>query len=227
MSAFTQRPCYFSKIAKEIEFYESRMMKHTRELMGPWPSSLESSFRKAMDNDSFVSIKVYIEDDAPSLLDMKASIAKTSENFFSDAQITDMIASVALGATRLTHLIHHAAVGMNPSPEDIYFVRIATEIELHDLRMMKHTGELMSTWPPGVDSYGSALMDADLFFYIKLYIEDNAFSMLDIQKALTNTSEDFFSDEQRNDAIPSVAIGATRLMYREATAAAHAAAVRI
>ena len=180
-----------------------------------------------MDNDSFASIKVYIEDDAPSLLDMKASIAKTSENFFSDAQRTDMIASVALGATRLTHLIHHAAVGMNPSPEDIYFGRIATEIELHELRMMNHTGEFMSTWPSGVDSYGSALMDADLFFYIKLYIEDNAFSMLDIQKALTNTSEDFFSDEQRKDAIASVAIGATRLMYRDATAAAHAAAVRI
>jgi hypothetical protein len=71
--------------------------------MATWPRGIESSYREVMDDDSFYYIKVYIEDKAPSLLDMKASLANTSENLFSDAQKTDMIASVAIGATRLTH----------------------------------------------------------------------------------------------------------------------------
>jgi hypothetical protein len=107
--------------------------------------------RKGMDNDSFDSIKVYIEDDAPSLLDMRVSLANTSENFFSYAQRTAMIASVAIGATRLTRPIQHAAGGMNPSPEDIYFGRIATEIELHEL----HIVHIVKRKPPAQSRYGS------------------------------------------------------------------------
>jgi hypothetical protein len=108
---------------------------------------------------------------------------------------------------------------MNHSPGDIYFLKIANEIQHHEFRMITYTEELMATWPRGTRTYEEDMPDYE-FDSRKEYIEETAFCLLDIRQAITNSPKYGISDAQRKDAIASVAIGATRLMYRDASAAA-------